>query len=110
MSLSIDDSEIAFSSRRSVSRSRVVVILDDHGGVMMFNELADACGMTTTRLRDVILGNGQDFSVGRSPFTLGQIVLQVTPEGEMCILTEEGKAEAARLRREPHWARGRGRR
>lgn len=109
MSSTLFDAEAAFSSRRSVSRARSQITLQDHGGVMLLAELAAACGMTTTRLKHVLLGNGADFSVDRAPFTLGHVVIYETPVGQMVALTPAGEEECARLRREPFWALGRGR-
>lgn len=109
MSSSVAATEAAFSSRRSVSRSRVHITLQDHGGTMLLTELADACGMTTTRLKHVIFGNNEDFSVARAPFTLGHVAIHATPLGEMVVLTPAGEDECARLRREPFWSLGRGR-
>lgn len=98
--------QAALSSRRSLSRCRVLVQLDERG-TMFPSELADACGMDCSRLRQVIFGDGVDFSKERSPWTLGQILEIQTPQGEMYAITKLGAAEAERLRGEPPWWVGR---
>lgn len=103
----------ALSSRRSASRARLIVTLDDHGGLMTMSELANECGWDLHRLRSVLFGDEGErkaFSIERSPFALGQVVVYETPHGAMAALTDEGREEAWRLRAEPHWARGRARR
>lgn len=97
----------AFSSRRSASRSRSLVKLDDHGGLLSAAELAIACGWDVTRLKAVVFGDGESFSYDRSPFALGQVVFHETPHGEYFVLTDAGREEVAELRREAWWARGR---
>lgn len=110
MSHKIGRAAAAISSKRSFSRCRFLVTLDDHGGLMPINELAHACGWDLYRLRSVMFGDeGEDksFSVERSPFALGQVVLYQTPDGEMVEITHAGREEVRALREEPHWTRGR---
>lgn len=112
MSDPITRAAAALSSRRSFSRCRSLVTLDDHGGLMSMHQLATACGWDAYRLRSVLFGDEGDdktFSVERSPFALGQIRVFGTPHGEFVMLTEQGVEEVQQLRLEPHWARGRGR-
>lgn len=102
----------ALSSKRSFSRCRFLVTIDDHGGSMPENELARACGWDVYRLRSVAFGDegeNKSFSVERSPFALGQFRLYETPHGRVYVLTNEGRDEVRRLRAEAFWARGRSR-
>lgn len=103
----------ALSTKRSFSRCRSLVTIDDHGGAMHENELARACGWDVYRLRSVMFGDegeNKSFSVERSPFALGQVIFFEAPHGRVYVLTDEGRDEVRRLRAEAFWARGRGRR
>ncbi|HVM44951.1 MAG TPA: archaellum operon transcriptional activator EarA family protein [Candidatus Thermoplasmatota archaeon] len=101
----------AFSSRRSASRSRLIVALDkSENGAMLARELAHECGMDAGRLQQVMFGDGVDFSTERSPIALGQVTTRETPHGLLYEITPAGRDEARRLQREAFWERGRGRR
>lgn len=106
MRSALPTAQARLSSRRSLSRCRVLVVLAEKG-VMFPNELADACGMEPARLECVIHGDGVDFSKERAPFTLGQVIRVRTPQGEVYAITDLGVAEAKRLREEPAWWVGR---
>lgn len=107
MSSLLERGAAALSSRRSASRSRVLVTLYRNDAAMTPAQLAHACGWDVWRLEQVLYGDGRAFSRELSPMELGQVAREETPVGVMLRLLPAGEEEARRLLREAAWERGR---
>ena len=103
--MSFEKAAEAMSFRRSSDRARVMIKLRKHR-VMYPNELAIACRMHPSRLRDVIFGRPPYYRVERSPFALGWVVVVRTADGDVYAITPKGMEETEELARRGPMDRG----
>lgn len=83
--------------RRSTKREQVVVMLSSLGGSTR-RAPAQACGVSTSRLAEILYGGTPSYSKERAPITLGLVDDITTDSGRSILrITERGRRKARQL-------------